>query len=1054
MMNPLSAFIRKIPVYLSLPLAFVVGSTAVADDLSVYTGGINAASRPNILFVLDYSGSMGNDVNGNSNTSLPSKESILEQAVNNLLAQNADKINAGISIYSNTSSGIKWPVSDLQVNASTIDPNIPAAAGLTSADIISGIMANESAGGWTATVSALTEAALYYQGGTVSGGGVNTQDIEKFRPQTWNTGSNSYTGGSWNAANPVTYTPSNAFQFGGAPNTAAQCNDHSNGGGSNHCGSVSNTGSCTQIGTSGQFDSFEQCTYSQNDSWAGANYNSPITQDCQENYIVLISDGDPTVRWDYPELTNLLGHAPSACEDLSNSIFSGGQYAAMGNCGPEIVWQLANNDQVATIENSTVKTFTIGFGIGTEGADYLERLADDGDATYYQANDSVQLVQSLNDAIDDILGGSENFAELSIDVNKANFANDNRVFFPLFSPSRQRSWEGNLKGYFIDTDGIKDITNTLATVTDAQGTRFADTATSFWSETPAGVALEDGNEVMIGGASGKLASTSRNLYTFSGTTIPALGEALIQSDGRNLLEVGNNDVTAAMLGASNAAERSDLIDWLHAAPMGAPLHSKSTTLRYPNQTVVYVMTNQGLLHAFDATSPTNPLANDTTGGEELFAFMPPELLTNLPALRTPNVPGPHIYGLDGGMTRWHDDDNNNGIVDGNETVQLIFGMRRGGNNYYSLDVTDPANPKYMWKISGGQGDFANLAQTWSRPALISVMNGTTKERVLVFGGGYDANVMDTATTRQDADGASGNAVYMVNRNGQHIWTATHADMDFGIPANINIIDSDNDNENIADRMYFGDLGGQVWRVDFGNIDNTTANFTVEKLADLGTDSFQPFFYSPSVALGGSSGSRYISVALGAGHRANPMDASTQNRLFMVKDRSVDGPLPSDFTTIITSDLHDASADNINSSDAQLQSDAQTELKDGDGWFIQLASGEKSLSSPVTFEGRLLATTFLPIGSGSNTDTCSVASTQGRYYELNISTASAAEDPNAPDDPSATTPARSKVISARGIPSSPVVVFPPGTSDVQIVVDKNTVSTVNQRLDRVMWHPRD
>nr|MBX2823820.1 hypothetical protein [Gammaproteobacteria bacterium] len=938
-MNQLSACFRKTPAFLSLSLALAIGSSATADDLSVYTTGIHAAARPNILFVLDYSGSMNDDVNGDEDTGLPSKEAILELAVNNLLAQNADKFNAGISLFSRTSSGIKWPVSDLQANANTIDPNIPASAGLTSADVISSIMANESADGWTATVSALTEAALYFRGSTVSNGGVNPLDIDKFRPQTWDTAGNSYTGGSWNAANPVTYTPSNAFQYGGAPNTLGYCNDHSDAEGTDHCRKL-DEGSCTLMGSGTDFDSYKQCSYNQDDAWAGATYNSPITQDCQENFIVLISDGNPTARWDYPAMTDLLGFESSACEDLSDSIFPGSDYAATGNCGPEIAWELANNDQVATIQDSKVRTFTIGFGIGSKGANYLDKVAQAGDATYYQADNAAQLVQSLNDAIDDILGGSESFAELSIDVNKANFANDNRVFFPLFSPSRLRSWEGNLKGYFIDSDGIKDVNNVLATETDAEGTRFKETAQSFWSVDAAGNALEDGNDVNLGGASGKLASTSRNLYTFTGTNIPTLGEKLNHANGSNLLEVGNNNVTEAMLGANNPTERAELINWLHSAPMGAPLHSKSTTLRYVNKTVVYVMTNQGLLHAIDATSPTNPTANDSTGGEELFAFMPPELLTNLPALRTPAVPGPHIYGLDGGLMRWHDDTNNNGIVDGSETVQLSCGMRRGGNHYYSLDVTDPADPKYMWKITGGQGNFTNLAQTWSRPSLITVKNGTAKERVLVFGGGYDAATMDVASSRQ---AASGNAVYMVDREGNHIWTASHADMDYSIPSNINVINTDNDE--YADRMYFGDLGGQVWRVDFDDISSAT-DFSVHKLADLGSNSFQPFFYEPSVALGGSGGSRYISIALGAGHRANPMDATSQNRLFMIKDRHIDTALPAGFTTIQTSNLHNASADNINSSDAATKAAARTELNDGDGWYIQLAGGEKSLSSPV------------------------------------------------------------------------------------------------------------
>jgi len=334
-----------------------VGSTQVrADDLDVYTVGIEAQSRPNILFVLDYSGSMRKDVDGNntSDTGLPSKESILEDAVNNLLLQNADRFNAGLLLFSNTATGVKWPISDLTVNAHTIDSSIPEAAGLTSADIISEIMDNQSAGGWTATIPALAEAALYFKGGTVSHGGVNAQDIEKFRHGTWNNTNNLYTGGHWNAANPASYAPSNAFSAGTAPGSQAMCNDHSAGGGTNQCNTVPNTGTCVTMGFDGTPNEREECTYIQDDAWLGANYESPITDSCQQNYIILITDGEPTSHWDYPELTNLLGHPASACEDLSNSIFSGGRFADDGNCGPEIVDELSSNNQISSIPDSVV----------------------------------------------------------------------------------------------------------------------------------------------------------------------------------------------------------------------------------------------------------------------------------------------------------------------------------------------------------------------------------------------------------------------------------------------------------------------------------------------------------------------------------------------------------------------------------------------------------------------------------------------------------------------------------------------------------------------------
>ena len=66
-------------------------------------------------------------------------------------------------------------------------------------------------------------------------------------------------------------------------------------------------------------------------------------------------------------------------------------------------------------------------------------------------------------------------------------------------------------------------------------------------------------------------------------------------------------------------------------------------------------------------------------------------------------------------------------------------MRRGGNHYYALDVTDRNAPRYLWQIDGGAGDFARLGQSWSEMTLAKVPFNDEDKVVLLFGGGYDEN---------------------------------------------------------------------------------------------------------------------------------------------------------------------------------------------------------------------------------------------------------------------------------------------------------------------------
>ena len=132
------------------------------------------------------------------------------------------------------------------------------------------------------------------------------------------------------------------------------------------------------------------------------------------------------------------------------------------------------------------------------------------------------------------MSGTESFVELALDTNKANFSHDSRTYFSLFEPSARQSWRGNLKGYYLNSSGLRDLNNLDATTVspDDGAVRFAATAQSFWSELP------DGNEVTAGGANEQLAGATRNIYTYTGTSIPGFGVDLSSSNDYRL-ESGN-----------------------------------------------------------------------------------------------------------------------------------------------------------------------------------------------------------------------------------------------------------------------------------------------------------------------------------------------------------------------------------------------------------------------------------------------------------------------------------------------------------------------------------
>ncbi len=109
--------------------------------------------------------------------------------------------------------------------------------------------------------------------------------------------------------------------------------------------------------------------------------------------------------------------------------------------------------------------------------------------------------------------------------------------------------------------------------------------------------------------------------------------------------------------------------------MGDPMHGRPAVISYgvhdlvtppENNTVVFMPTNDGFLHAISGPSKG--------GGNELWAFVPPELLNRLNTLRQ-DTPADHTYGLDGDIRVLRMDKNQNGKIDSGDRVWLFFGMR-------------------------------------------------------------------------------------------------------------------------------------------------------------------------------------------------------------------------------------------------------------------------------------------------------------------------------------------------------------------------------------------
>jgi type IV pilus assembly protein PilY1 len=212
-------------------------------------------------------------------------------------------------------------------------------------------------------------------------------------------------------------------------------------------------------------------------------------------------------------------------------------------------------------------------------------------------------------------------------------------------------------------------------------------------------------------------------------------------------------------------------------------------------------------------------------------------------------------------------------------------------------------------------------------------------------------------------------------------------MTYSIPSDIANVDTDGNGK--IDRLYVGDMGGQMWRFDIG--DPNTANWTGKIIfkSNPGRDGTtgRKIFYPPDVTLERDV-TNYEMLFFGTGDREHPKEGTVINRLYAVKDKNPPTALTeqeNDLLVDITQDLLQ------NPNTPQVEKDAiSNQLRTGNGWFIKLdsATGEKSLSPSVVFNKIAYFTTFSPTPEGAGGDPCYVGEGTARVYILQYNTGNA------------------------------------------------------------------
>ena len=823
-------------------------------------------------------------------------------------------------------------------------------------------------------------------------------------------------------------------------------------------GTLSRDARCTNDDLDSSYCSSEQINGS-------PQYISAMESSCQTNHIVFLSDGAATSNSSASKVRSLTGQSTCAINSGNKA------------CGTELAAWLQENDHNGTINGKqNISTYTIGFNFS---GDFLPSLATAGGGGYYPASSAAELVTVFQSILGDVLSVDTSFVAPGATVNQFNrLTHRNDIYFALFKPDQRPTWAGNLKRYEVGAGSngkivIKDVNGNPAV--DPSSGFFSTDAKSWWSDEV------DGNTVALGGAAAELSlddisgSGDRRVFTFTGASVGGAGEDLTATVHR--LYEGNSDITDTMLGlqafSGTAAERADyrenLLKWARGVDvldededddatdirlhMGDPMHSRPVILNYKNgagaDTSVFVATNEGYLHALERDH-----------GKELFAFVPQELLPNLNAYYENQSSTRHPYGLDGAVSVWSNDANENVMVDNGEEAYLYVGMRRGGNNLYALDVSDRMNPRLAWVIKGGDPGFEELGQTWSRAVPTRIRINNQERDVLIFAAGYDTNqdADPLASVNSRTTDSVGRGLFIVDaRTGERVWSALGRsgvsssqyfdEMDYSMPGDVRVIDVDYDG--FADQMYVGDTGGQIWRFDFtayhqsGDLlsGGVMANLSGTALADQ-----RRFFYEPDVALIAKKGQRFLSISIGSGWRAHPLDTVTDDRFFMVRSNDIfaapagygkprtDGS--GTYEPITVADLTDITND-IDPDTSEF------------GWYLDMSgAGEKILGDSITVNGQIVFSSFRPDAS---VGACSTAIGSGSVYVVNVLDGSPTVDMD--EDGELEVEDREKQLAHGGIPPEPAALITENGPTILVGPEQPVDVDFDNLTQRTYWRDK-
>lgn len=420
-----------------------------------------------------------------------------------------------------------------------------------------------------------------------------------------------------------------------------------------------------------------------------------------------------------------------------------------------------------------------------EKIDDLLHAAVNGRGDFFGADDPEKFTKRMGAMLSDIVNRGTGSSS-SIAANSTRLDTDSAIYQALFDSD---DWDGDLISYDVNIDG------------DVEGVGWK-AATQLDKASDADIMAVDG---------------PREIYTaYDGDPTNAPASALTEFFWGNLSDAQKDaldgDADDASLGQqrvrylrgdrrleqrnggtfrNRASRLGDIINsnpaFSGAEGYGYQLLPNDAGRKYTTylddkesrNEMIYVGANDGMLHAFDASS-----------GDEVFAYMPNIIFEKLPALTDPNYA--HAFYVDGAPIV------TDAYIGGGWKTVLIGTLNAGGRGIFALDISNPESPSLMWEFT-----HPELGEGVKEVSVVPV-NESASEWQVVFGNGYNSDSGKAALFAVDLEDGT-----LVGGEPVIVGTSTENGM-----AGVTAINSGDDY--YANVIYAGDLRGNLWKFVPGN----------------------------------------------------------------------------------------------------------------------------------------------------------------------------------------------------------------------------------------------